>query len=95
MDAIRRELDGIDEKIARLEAKRDAPGISEAMYALHTNEIIALQNRAGGLATMAAAQFPAGMMIFSQINYLPMPLMNHPHLLHINELFAGTSPTLR
>ena len=76
MDAIRRELDGINEEITELKAKRDVPGISEARYALHTNEIIALQNRAGGLATMAAAQFPAGMMIFSQINYLPMPLFN-------------------
>ena len=76
MDAIRRELDGIDEKIARLEAKRDVPGVSVAMYELHTNEIIALRNQAAALETRAAAQFPAGMMNFSQRNYLPMPLFN-------------------
>ena len=65
MDVIKRELDGINEKIERLEARRDVPGISEEMYKLHTNEIIALQNRAAALATQAAAQFPAGMMNFS------------------------------
>lgn len=76
MDVIKRELDGINDKIERLEARRDVRGISEEMYKLHTNEIIALQNRAAALATQAAAQFPAGMMNFSSRNYLPMPLFN-------------------
>ena len=76
MDAIRTELDGIQQRIESLEAKRDVPGVSDARYELHTNEIIALQNRAAALETRAAAQFPAGMMNFSQRNYLPMPLFN-------------------
>jgi hypothetical protein len=42
MDAIRKEVEGLSEKIARLDAKRDVPGISVARYELHTNEIIAL-----------------------------------------------------
>ena len=76
MDAIRTELDGINAEIVDLKAKRNAPGVSDARYELHTSEIIALQNRAAALETRAAAQFPAGMMKFSQRNYLPMPLFN-------------------
>ena len=76
MDAIRTELDGIQQRIESLEAKRDVPGVSDARYELHTNEIIALRNEAAALRSQAAAQFPAGMMNFSQRNYLAMPLFN-------------------
>ena len=76
MDTITAQLDGIQQRIERLEARRDVPGISDARYVALTNEMTALQNRAAALATQAAAQFPAGMMNFSQRNYLPMPLFN-------------------
>jgi hypothetical protein len=36
MDAIRKEVEGLSEKIARLDAKRDKPGILVARYELHT-----------------------------------------------------------
>ena len=76
MDTITAQLDGIQQRIERLEARRDVPGISDARYVALTNEMTALQNRAAALETRAAAQFPAGMMKFSQRNYLPMPLFN-------------------
>ena len=81
MDVINIELDGINERIVRLEARRDAPGVSDAMYVLHTNEIIALRNQAAALinqaaaiATRAAAQFPAWGNIIAP--WFPAGVMN-------------------
>ena len=75
MDLITAELAALNEKIEKLEARRDAE-TSEAMRVAYTGEMTALQNRAAALANQAAAQFPAGMMKFSHRNYLPMPLFN-------------------
>ena len=69
MDVITAQLATLNGKIEKLEARRDAAGISQEMYALHTNEIVALrnqaaalENRAAALENRAAAQFPAGMV---------------------------------
>ena len=76
MDLITAELAAINRDITDAKAARAVSGVSDARYELHTNEIIALRNEAAALRSQAAAQFPAGMMNFSQRNYLPMPLFN-------------------
>ena len=76
MDAITIALQRINEDAARVDERRNVPGISDARYVALTNEMIALQNRATAIETRAAAQFPAGVMNFSQRKYLPVPLFN-------------------
>ena len=94
MDLITAELAALNEKIEKLEARRDAE-TSEAMRVAYTGEIAALRNQAAALENRAAAQFPAGMMNFSQrsfpfailtnlfdsfLSYLLIPHLYNPHL---------------
>ena len=61
MDLITAELADIKRDIVDAKAARAAE-TSEAMRVAYTGEIAGLQNRAAGLESRAAAQFPAGMV---------------------------------